>query len=71
LRDSICDVNFKLALTHLEQAIYAKEVVSWDGHALLAAYQQWKKQGNNHPSSVINTKQTRGGQLDPLPPLNP
>jgi hypothetical protein len=52
----------------LEQAIYAKKPVSWNGSALFAAFQVIKKRGK---STLSYDKRITSKPLDPLPPLNP
>jgi hypothetical protein len=63
MRELIHDEQFNLALQGLEQALYSKKAVAWNGEALLAAFQKIKK--TRKPIKNLNL------QIDPLPPINP
>jgi hypothetical protein len=63
LRELIDDEHFNLALQDLEQALYSKKAVQWNGEALLAAFQRIKKTRKAVKNSNL--------QIDPLPPINP
>lgn len=63
--------NFKESLENLERAIYSNKVIPWDGHSLLVAYQQVKKQWKNNLFTPNKSKSSKGHKQDPLPPLNP
>lgn len=68
LRELNTDPDFKRALEGLEQAIYAKKTLRWDGSVLLAAYHKVKKvwpQVKDVKNKVDKDK------LDLLPPLYP
>jgi len=70
LSEMVSDENFKSELQVLEQAIYAKKISPWNGHALLAAYKKMTKQQRNFLPSLFTIKNKKDRQLDPLPPLN-
>ena len=65
------DEHFKLALSNLQQAIYARNAATWNGRDLLTAYRNVKKNVKskfNFPAKFIADKHIK---VDPLPPLNP
>ncbi len=67
LRELIDDQQFKQALQELEQALYGKKTVVWQGSKLLAAFLKVKKSG----SAIFAADSKSLNSLDPLPPLNP
>lgn len=69
LSEMISDESFKTELKILEQAIYAKKITPWNGHALLAVYKKVQKQQKKQVS-FFKSKNSKDPQLDPLPPLN-
>lgn len=72
LCEMINDENFKKALENLEQALYADEVIQWNGQALLAAYQNVRKNRKQSCSTPVKGKRiAKDRPLDPLPPLHP
>jgi phage terminase small subunit len=64
LREHINDEPFKLALMELEHALYAKNLVAWNGQSLLTAFKRIKKSYENVEPMAVNIKEL-------LPPLYP
>lgn len=65
------DEHFKLALSNLQKAIYAKNTVTWNGSDLLTAYRHVKKNVKSNFHFPATSKPDKHIKLDPLPPLNP
>lgn len=63
LGEYLNDELFKQALRELEQVLYAKTTVAWNGHALLTAFKRIKK------SCQFTEVDSVGNNKGPLPPL--
>ena len=70
LRELIQDEQFNQALRELEQVLYAKKAVAWNGASLQSAFQRIRKSRKYFDASV-DAKTSAKLQADPLPPLNP
>jgi hypothetical protein len=70
LHEFIHDEQFNQALQELEQALYGKKAVAWNGASLQSAFQRIRKSRKYFDESVGKKMRVKL-QVDPLPPLNP
>lgn len=62
---------FKLALKELEQALYSKQALRWDGTLLLQAFLHFKKMKKNFSQIEHPDQKNMPNKINPLPSLNP